>query len=473
MTVLRFRRFGAGLVVFPGLWLGCAQPERVDPAFPRMDGYQGIWWGQEPTRDAYSYKYSGGLGTYTADHVPMAVYAKKANRTFFVYGGTDGTEANSLLAMVSFYDHADGTVPRPVAVHRKNTSDPHDNPAIMLDDVGHVWVVVSGRGRVRPGYIYRSRRPYAIDSFERIEEGELTYPQPWHFAGKGFVFLFTKYLGGRQLFWRSSPDGRTWSEDHRLAAFGGHYQVSQRCGQRLASTFNYHPGGNVDRRTNLYYVETRDFGATWTDARGETLALPLSTVQNAALVHDYEAEKRLVYISDLNFDAAGRPIILYIESRGWRPGPENGPRVWRTAHWTGSQWQQRTLTTSDHNYDMGSLYVEGGCWRVIAPTEPGPQAWHTGGEMVLWESDDEGEHWSHVRALTRASAFNHTYARRPVDAHPDFYAFWADGDPVKRSESRLYFTNRACDRVYVLPWTMTTDRARPVAAFVSGAAVRS
>lgn len=438
-----------------------AKPPTTQASCPRIDGYRGIWWGQEPTKDAYSYKYSGGLGTYTADHVPMAWYAREVDKTFFVYGGTSGAAKNSLVAMVSYFDHAARTVPKPVVVHVKNTSDPHDNPAMMLDEKGHVWVVVSGRGRQRPGYIYRSRQPYSIDAFERIEEGELTYPQPWCVPGQGFFFLFTKYLGGRQLFWRTGPDGKHWSEDHLLAAFGGHYQVSGCEGTRIVSTFNFHPGGDVDKRTNLYYVETRDFGKSWQNAAGETAGVPLKTVKNAALVHDYEADKRLVYISDLSFDPNGKPIILYIESRGWHPGPENGERVWTTAHWTGKQWDRRPVTTSDHNYDMGSLYVEGSLWRIIAPTGTGPQPWHTGGEMVLWESKDEGQTWRKVREITHGSRFNHTYARRPVNAHPEFYAFWADGDPSRPSESRLYFTGREGQPVYVLPYTMRGATASP------------
>ncbi|HWI59696.1 MAG TPA: hypothetical protein VNZ22_20885, partial [Bacillota bacterium] len=38
------------------------------------DGYRGIWFtlGQP---SEYGDKYSGGLGTYTANHIPLAIYA--------------------------------------------------------------------------------------------------------------------------------------------------------------------------------------------------------------------------------------------------------------------------------------------------------------------------------------------------------------------------------------------------------------
>jgi hypothetical protein len=41
-----------------------------------------------------------------------------------------------------------------------------------------------------------------------------------------------------------------------------------------------------------------------------------------------------------------------------------------------------------------------------------------------------------------------------VDAHPDFYGLWADGDGEKPSPSRLYFCTKAGE-VRVLPQAMS------------------
>jgi hypothetical protein len=123
------------------------------------------------------------------------------------------------------------------------------------------------------------------------------------------------------------------------------------------------------------------------------------------------------------------------------------------------------VTTSDNNYDMGSLYLEDDAtWRIIGPTETGPQAYNTGGEMAMWLSRDAGQSWAKVRTLTRDSERNQTYARRPANAHPDLYALWADGHGRKTSESDLYF----CDRkgnVWRLPREMKDNVARPKAAY--------
>jgi hypothetical protein len=81
--------------------------------------------------------------------------------------------------------------------------------------------------------------------------------------------------------------------------------------------------------------------------------------------------------------------------------------------------------------------------------------------MAMWLSEDEGRAWKKLRDLTMNSPRNHAYARRPVNAHPDFYAFWADGNPFNMSESHLYFTNQAGSQVWRLPYNMDNDFAEP------------
>jgi len=432
---------------------------------PRADGYVGCWYSIGATKDEYKYKYSGGLATYPQQQSPMAVYDAPSNRTYFVYGGADPAR-KSILHMISYYDHATGTVPRPAILLDKKTNDAHDNPCLAIDPQGHLWVFSNAHGTARPSYIHRSVEPRSIDAFEQVAETNFSYGHPWFVAGRGFLFLHTKYNSGRGLRFMTSPDGRNWSDPTPLAHIvQGDYQVTGHRGDTVATVFDYHPKKlGLDARTNLYYLQTRDFGATWTRADGRPVPLPLDTPDNPALVRDYEAEGKLVYLKDLNFDADGRPVVLFLTSGGHMPGPAQGPHEWHTARWDGQAWVVRPFTTSDHNYDHGALYVEDdGLWRVIAPTEPGPQPFGTGGDMVMWTSADRGESWTRVKQLTADKARNHTYARRPVDAHPDFYAFWADGDARAKSESSLYFVDRLGTRVRRLPTAMSADAQEPEA----------
>lgn len=460
-TRRKFLKGAAGLAVAGAARPALSAPDEAPLAVE--DGYRGIWYYNQPSKDEYVYKYSGGFATYPQQHIPIAYYSREANKTFFCYGGTV-TGKRQLLHMVSYYDHATGMVPRPRLLLNKKTEDAHDNATLMLDDAGYVWIFSNAHGTGRPSYIHRSRQPYSIESFERVLTTNFSYSQPWHLPGKGFLFLHTRYSPGHFLYWMTSPDGRQWSEPQPLARVEqGHYQISWRDGTRLATAFNYHPMvGGLNARTNLYYLETRDQGKSWQTVDGRPARLPLTEIRNEALVRDYAAEKLLVYLKDMQFDAEGRPVILFLTSRGYASGPANDPRTLTTARWTGSEWVYRTVTTTDHNYDFGSLYLEpDGTWRMIAATEPGAQPYCTGGAIAMWTSADEGKTWRKLKQLTRDSRRNHTYPRRPVNAHPDFYALWADGDAKQPSESSLYFTNRSGDHVWRLPSRVTGNAERP------------
>ena len=438
---------------------------------PAADGYHGIWFTLGQIDGQYGDKYSGGLGTYTMKHVPMAVHAPEVNRTFFTYGAGN-PERQDLRIAVSYYDHDEHAVPRPAIVDpkgepddlndRDTVIDPHDNATLSLDATGYVWVYVSGRGRLRPGRIYRSDEPYSISGFKRVAEREMAYPQPWY-VDEAFVHCFTKYTDDsrRELYWETSPDGREWSPTRKLAGFGGHYQVSSVREGTVVTAFNWHPGGDVDYRTNLYVLRSRD-GDSWETLDGTTVETPLDSPENPALVDEYATDDRLVYLNDLNFDSDGNPIVLYLTSGGHEPGPESDPRLWRVGWWDGRRWRTETITSSDHNYDSGSLYVRDDAWIVVGPTEPGARPHHTGGQVAVWRSTDRGEEWERVRSFATRDGCNATYVRRPHGHVEPFDAFWADGDPSRFSESRLYFASIESGDCWQLPDEISGDTAEPI-----------
>jgi hypothetical protein len=110
---------------------------------------------------------------------------------------------------------------------------------------------------------------------------------------------------------------------------------------------------------------------------------------------------------------------------------------------------------------MGSIWIrENGDWHIIAPTEKGPQPYNPGGEIAHWRSTNNGMDWEMIKQCTSESKRNHTYVRRPVNAHPDFFAFWADGHGRKPSQSDLYFSDLE-GNVYRLPRQMKNDWEKP------------
>ena len=436
-----------------------------------VDGYRGIWFtlGQMKT---YGDKYSGGLGTYTVKHIPLAVYAPEVNKTFFVYGGTPRDGELYLQCMVGCYDHNTGMLQKPRVVYDKGQDgvlDPHDNPTIQIDRDGYVWVFVSGRANKRNGVRFRSNEPYDITSFKYVNEDLMAYPQVIYDDEKGFFLFFTRYDGRRQLFYQTSKDGRKWTPYKQIASIkedgdknSGHYQVSNKYGNKLCTAFNRHPNGNVDGRTNIYFIQSEDWGKTWTTIDGKPVTLPVTKLYNEAMVRDYQSMGRNCYIKDLNFDSEGNPVILYLTSDNHLPGPEGGIRKWHTIHWTGSEWVESQFTTSTHSYDSGSIWTDDPKqWTVIIPSDEGPQPIGSGGELVRWVSRNEGKSWKRAGTITSGSERNHGYVRRPQDAHEGFYAFWADGNPDTVSPSRLYFSTKD-GQVFQMPYEMTEEWCKPI-----------
>ena len=428
----------------------------------KMDGYKGIWFSAGPLQE-YGYKFSGGVATFASRHGPIAVYSPKVKKTYFVYGGTTSADERHLLIMISYFDHKTHLVPKPVIVYDKmGVREPYDNASLSIDADGYLWVFVSGNSRTRPGFIFKSSKPWSIESFRKLDEMEMISPQPWWIKNSGFVLMYSRVAKGWDLYFSSSPDGMIWTDNQRLTAMSGNLQVSDIYGDKLASAFTYFPGGDIDKQTNLYFLQTDDMGKTWRTIDNRIVKTPLNGINNEALVKDYEAEGKLVHLSDIDFDKDGNPVLLVIISRGANPGPAEGPREWMIINWKDQKWNFSKVCESSNNFDRGALYVTDNEWKIIGPTEPGPQKYGTGGEVALWVSRNGGVSWEKEQEVTANSVNNNSFVQHPVNPQKDFYAFWADGNADEFSKSYLYFTNEKCNKVWVLPYDMKEEFQRPV-----------
>ena len=233
----------------------------------------------------------------------------------------------------------------------------------------------------------------------------------------------------------------------------GHYQITNQYGDKLVTAFNRHLNGDCDTRTNIYYLQTTDFGQTWTLVDGTPIGLPIIDKDSPCKIRDFEKEGKNCYIKDVTFDKDGNPVILYLTSYGPKPGPLAGPREWFVIHWDGRKWNERYITSSSHNYDSGFLRVDGKTWTVVAPTGPGPQKWGQGGEVESWVSTNKGRTWKKDIQFTANSPWNHGYVRKVERADDAFIAFWCDANPDINLGSRLYFANRSGE-VFRLPFTI-------------------
>lgn len=415
--------------------------------------YRGIWYGQSKIDSKSNYKYAGGLGTYSSHHSPIAIYSSEANKTFFTYGGTreDYSFKNSysiapdqLYIMVSYYDHTTKSLANPTLVFDKWTNDPHDNPVLNIDSNGFIWLFVPSHGEMTtPSYILKGKTPYSIDEFEVVEKTLFAYPQPHiNEDGNGLLF-YTSYETGRTLMFRSIQDNVIDKEEHILSFISkGHYQVSTSNNNKIGTALNYHPRpGGADARTNLYYLELDLKENIWRNIQNETLTLPLHSANNKTLIKDYENEGYLVYIMDIVFDKNENPVILYNISDSYLPDKTVTVRFLKVAYFKDDSWNFKTISETDHNYNMGTIYVNEDSWKIAVPTKAGPQKGSPGGEIELWVSKNEGSSWNSEGVINYDDPFNHNYVRRVVNANSEFAFFWSSGHGFKPSESKLYFSD--------------------------------
>jgi hypothetical protein len=242
------------------------------------------------------------------------------NKTFFHYGGTIKNQQH-LLIMASYYHHATQQVPRPTLVlDKQGVTDPRDNASLCIDPQGHLWVFDSGRASIRPGFKFRSRQPYSIEQFDLVQQLEMTYPQPWHVAGKGFLVLFTKYTNGNPVMLYITSNGaqpgpqndpRIWT----VTRWNGTTWITSTVCQ---SDHNYHMGSLYIRPDRWLIIGPTHNGpqvwqtggemALWVSYdQSQTWSIQRQITRNSTYTHSYVRRPRNATHPFFAFWADGNP----------------------------------------------------------------------------------------------------------------------------------------------------------------------
>ena len=316
-------------VSIAGCLLALAPARAADP-LPAADGYRGIWYMNQPTEGRVPATSTAAAWPPTRSSTsPSPSMPGRPTRPSSSTAASPEARTQ-LLHMVSYYDHATGTVPRPAILLDKKTDDAHDNPTLQIDDQGHLWVFSNahGTGRARrTSTAARSRT--AIDAFELVATDELLLPPAVVPARQGVPVPAHALQRRPRPVLDDQPRRRRrgTSRSRWPRSSMGDYQVSWRHGERVGTAFDYHPRpAGLNARTNLYYLETADAGrpgrtvdgtpvTTAADRGEEPGPGPRLPGRGAAGLPEGPAVRR-----------RGRPVILYLTSSGYEPGPENGPR---------------------------------------------------------------------------------------------------------------------------------------------------
>jgi hypothetical protein len=408
--------------------------------------YQGAWYccGTANVLPGKTYVYSGPMATYSAWHRPMAVYAREARQTFFVYSNPENAPA------IGYYDHRRGTFSRPVVLGSNPDMDAHRNPTLLIDEDGFLYVFYGAHGH--PTKVLRSRRPHDISVWDQradISDPKTSYPEPFQLL-PGELFVSYRQNPGWRCRW-SSDGAVSWQGSMDVVAF-------ERCAiyaMSIADTGTYprtvhlvwsRLGGGTEeeirtkhlwaRRYHLYYARSEDGGRTWQRSDGTPYALPITEDSAEKL---YDCEQRGVWLKDIQVDAAGRPYVLFLDGN-----PFTYVSQWKLAGFVGGKWQFSDITESDHMYDDGGLVILGeDDMRVYGPTTAS-QPKEDGGEIEVWQSEDGGRTWRHRDSLTSGSSYSHNNVKvvfNPGEDSGDFRVFWSYGDslwPATSKDVRMF-----------------------------------
>ena len=331
-------------------------------------------------------KYSGAFGTYTAKHTPIAI--KHNGKTYYTY--SDNSDGVLRIFVSDETDH--------IEVHYSTyLNDPHSNATISVDAEGHIMVYVSARGAKELGAVYRSVEPESISEFQHVTDTWMAYPQPWE-TPQGQIVLHTLYeryenRNQRQLYVTSDQCTKKLVE-------GGHYQMSTYDGSRLHTVYNFHPGGNVDQRTGLYYMYSDD-GCTWFNKAGQVLELPVEP--DSDLTRILKTDK-FIYLKDIGMKGLD-PRILYTESDSFDPTVGT-----RELFLTSIDGPPILVNKTGHNYNVGYYHYDSDFEYVVyvdfAPEED--RKFYAGGNLQqkILKSDGSWE----VTPMMYVGYFN--YARK-------------------------------------------------------------
>jgi len=306
--------------------------------------YKLPWW----EHNGYP-KYSGALGTYTAKHIPIAV--NDGDVDYYIFSDNNSGNLEIFVA---------DTNGNKTLVHTINdVTDPHDNAVInVIDD--YIYIVCAARGNKRIGSCYKSVNKNDISSFELIDTGWWAYPQLWE-----NTMLFTRYSSGniRELYSKVN-----WAEIKLVS--GGHYATSFYDGEWVHLAYNWHEDDNLDKRTNVYYMKSRD-GYTWFNKDDEKLTLPLLPDDNKTLIHDTGG---YVYMKDIEVIDGEVKILAVVSSSFY---PDEGSRYLNCFGLNSSV----QICEVGHNYNTGG-FVDG---YIVTPTIG--EFGYCGGDIEVFDID--------------------------------------------------------------------------------------
>ncbi|HQH52081.1 MAG TPA: BNR-4 repeat-containing protein [Candidatus Hydrogenedentes bacterium] len=421
--------------------------------------FRGVWYGcgRQNTLPGHEFVYAGGKATYSAWHRPMAVYARAANRTFFVYGDAENRPA------IGVFDHAASAFAEPLALGTNPDANAHRNPTLLIDEDGFLYVFYGYAGGKQPIQVLRSLYPYDISAWTHmtaLTDGNGSYASPWELRPGELIVPHRQPAGW--CFKKTRDQAVTWSDTVQLATFSSYEGTSTVYGLTTGETGSYPRGlhfawsrlggGSLEaiqtkhlwaRRYNVYYACSHDGGDTWQRSDGSPCELPITEDAAERL---YDSGEHGIWIKDMAVAPGVGTLILFLDADA-----DTYRSEWKIARRTGAGWEIVNLTSSDHMYDAGAFCVlSSGDIRLYGPSEPA-QPGCDGGNIEEWRSADGGKTWNKSRTLTHGAQRSHNHVKTVLNHEQSdgkFRVMWSCGDgqsPPSDTQVTMYYFGDGMD----------------------------
>ncbi|MEQ1823864.1 MAG: BNR-4 repeat-containing protein [Fimbriimonadaceae bacterium] len=342
------------------------------------------------------------------------------------------------------YDHDAQAFDGATKIRTWTGPDDHAAPALHVVQHGPRagTLLVASAFHSSPLTVQRGLAPEgtAMSIASTISSRPNTYPR-FAETADGTIFLFTRghpnpnaSTRGLVHMYKSIDGGVTWTGPKTIVTWNLNTFVYagpvRSFGTKIGFAFGIYDSVAQNYRSEVYYIESTDGGATWKTPLGA--AATNSIGANIAPIRRCPWGGR-TRVWDLIYDSQGRPSIAHVEyPTEYSPIPNSSFCNGIVTQFKGGYWASRMVSPISMNYYPGGLVFDASNpFRIFATIPAGL----TGSDLVIYDSLNQGSSWT--RGQTVATGGFNVRPQAVANAAPDLRITWLD--------SRSYTEYRSFD----------------------------
>lgn len=303
--------------------------------------------------DNYLSMSSNGSWCWFSD--PRAVKFKGSkDKTYFGYIDNYGN------VTIASLNHSTGNIEKRVIFDNLQVDD-HDNPSILIDTLGYLYVFFNKHGGPVPLFFTRSLKPEDISEWTDIRRLELndrnyypgfndtyTYTNPVMLSSENNrIYIFWRGIDNKPNYSYSDDHGESWSKGRifilpeRIYSMRRPYLKVYSDGKsKIHFAFtDGHP--NMEKENSIYYMFYE--GGSFHKANGQKIRelgdIPVNPSETD-IVYDAKLTKQKAWIWDVAQNNYGNPVLVYAKF------PSDSAHIYCYAVWNVSGWNNYDLVNS-------------------------------------------------------------------------------------------------------------------------------